>query len=148
MGFSRQESWSKLPFPPPGNLPDDPGMEPGSPTLQKDSLPPEPPINVISFFYNFIYFWAFWGLFSLFLSVFLIITLSLVPLCHELFCGSRYFWALRSLLSIYLSLSLYLTPFPWFIFALTFPFARFPDKYRQRAQMQSNVRNESILNFA
>ena len=32
MGFPRQESWSGLPFPPPGNLPD-PGMEPASPAL-------------------------------------------------------------------------------------------------------------------
>ena len=37
MGFSRQEYWSGLPFPPPGDLPD-PGMEPGSPALQVDSL--------------------------------------------------------------------------------------------------------------
>ena len=33
MGFSRQEYWSGLPFPSPGDLPD-PGIEPGSPTLQ------------------------------------------------------------------------------------------------------------------
>ena len=32
MGFSRQEYWSGLPFPPPGDLPD-PGIEPRSPTL-------------------------------------------------------------------------------------------------------------------
>ena len=38
MGFSRQEHWSGLPFPPPGDLPY-PGMEPVSPTLQADSLP-------------------------------------------------------------------------------------------------------------
>ena len=37
MGFSRQEYWSGLPFPSPGDLPD-PGIEPGSPTLQADSL--------------------------------------------------------------------------------------------------------------
>ena len=37
MGFSRQESWSGLPFPPPGNLPD-PRIEPVSPALQADSL--------------------------------------------------------------------------------------------------------------
>ena len=37
MGFTRQESWSGLPFPPPGDLPD-PEMEPRSPTLQADSL--------------------------------------------------------------------------------------------------------------
>ena len=34
MGFSRQEYWSGLPFPPPGDVPD-PGIEPGSPALQE-----------------------------------------------------------------------------------------------------------------
>ena len=42
MGFSRQECWSGSPFPSPGDLPD-PGSEPGSPTLQADALPSEPP---------------------------------------------------------------------------------------------------------
>ena len=42
MGFPRQEYWSGLPFPPPGDL-SDPGIKPRSPTLQADSLPPEPP---------------------------------------------------------------------------------------------------------
>ena len=48
MGFSRQEYWSGLPFPSPGesswpgDLPD-PGIEPGSPALQADALPLEPP---------------------------------------------------------------------------------------------------------
>ena len=37
MGFSRQEYWSGLPFPSPGDLPA-PGIEPRSPTLQVDSL--------------------------------------------------------------------------------------------------------------
>ena len=37
MGLSRQEYWSGLPFPSPGNLPY-PGIEPGSPALQADSL--------------------------------------------------------------------------------------------------------------
>ena len=37
MGFSRQEYWSKLPFPSPGDLPD-PAIEPGSPALQADDL--------------------------------------------------------------------------------------------------------------
>ena len=40
-GSSRQEYWSGLPFPAPGDLPD-PGTEPGSPALQADSLPAEP----------------------------------------------------------------------------------------------------------
>ena len=40
VGFSRQEYWSGLPFPSPGDLPN-PGIEPGSPVLQADSLPTE-----------------------------------------------------------------------------------------------------------
>ena len=40
MGFSRQEYWSGLLFPSPGDLPD-PGIEPESPSLQTDSLPTE-----------------------------------------------------------------------------------------------------------
>ena len=42
MEFSRQEYWSGSPFPSPGYLPN-PGIEPGSPTLQADALPSEPP---------------------------------------------------------------------------------------------------------
>ena len=42
MGFSRQECWSGLPFPSPGDLLD-PGIEPGCPALQADALPSEPP---------------------------------------------------------------------------------------------------------
>ena len=38
MGFSRQEYWSGLPFPSPGDLPDS-GIEPGSSALQADDLP-------------------------------------------------------------------------------------------------------------
>ena len=43
MGFSRQEHWSGLPCPSPGALPE-PGIEPGSRTLQADSLLSEPPV--------------------------------------------------------------------------------------------------------
>ena len=42
MEFSRQEYWGGLPFPSPGDLPN-PRIKPGSPALQADSLPPEPP---------------------------------------------------------------------------------------------------------
>ena len=42
IGFSRQESWNGLPFPPPGDL-SDPGIKPSSPILQADSLLSEPP---------------------------------------------------------------------------------------------------------
>ena len=42
MGFPRQEYWSGFPFPSQGDFPN-PGIEPGSPALQADSLPSEPP---------------------------------------------------------------------------------------------------------
>ena len=42
MGFSRQEYWSGLPFPSPGDHPG-PGIEPGSPALEADTLTSEPP---------------------------------------------------------------------------------------------------------
>ena len=41
MGFSRQEYWSGLPSPAPGDLPD-PGIEPRSPALSADASPSEP----------------------------------------------------------------------------------------------------------
>ena len=45
--FSRQEYWSGLPFPSPGDLPD-PGIEAGPPTLQAEALPSEPPRKPIN----------------------------------------------------------------------------------------------------
>ena len=47
MGFSRQEYWSGLPFLSLGDLPNS-GIEPGSPALQTDALPSEPPGKPIS----------------------------------------------------------------------------------------------------
>ena len=44
MEFSRQEYWSGLPYPSPGDLPD-PGIELRSPALQADALLSEPPGN-------------------------------------------------------------------------------------------------------
>ena len=41
LGFSRQEYWSGLPFPSPGDHPN-PGIKPRSPALKSDSLPYEP----------------------------------------------------------------------------------------------------------
>ena len=48
MGFSRQEYWSGLPFPSPGDLPDS-GIELGSSALQADSLLSEPPVKPTKF---------------------------------------------------------------------------------------------------
>ena len=50
MGLSRQEYWSGLPFPSPGDLPD-PGIEPGSPALQADALTSEPPGKPVNKYY-------------------------------------------------------------------------------------------------
>ena len=47
MEFSRQEYWIGLPFHSLGNLPD-PGVNPGSPILQADTLPSEPPGKTVS----------------------------------------------------------------------------------------------------
>ena len=51
MEFSRQKYWSGLPFPSPGDLPD-PWIEPGSPVLQADALPSEPPGMAVTFCYS------------------------------------------------------------------------------------------------
>ena len=55
MGFSRQECWSGLPFPSPGDLPN-PGIEAGSPALQADTLPSEPPGKPNTFIVRFYVF--------------------------------------------------------------------------------------------
>ena len=47
MGFSRQEYWSRLPFPSPGDLLN-PGTEAGSPTLEADALTSEPSQCLVS----------------------------------------------------------------------------------------------------
>ena len=63
MGFSRQEFWSGLPFPSPGYLPN-PGIEPGSPSLQADALPSEPPwkllmtVSYVKFIISKLKFWS------------------------------------------------------------------------------------------
>ena len=48
MGFSKQEYWSGLPFPSPGDLPDS-GIKLGSPALKTDSLSSEPAGKTIAF---------------------------------------------------------------------------------------------------
>ena len=66
MGFSRQEYWSGLPFPSPGDLPD-PGIEPRSPALPAGALPSEP---FVKLYVNICLFncwiWLFYYFFALF----------------------------------------------------------------------------------
>ena len=49
MGFPRQEYWSGLPFPSPGDLPD-PGVEPTAPALAGGFFTTEPPGNILEKF--------------------------------------------------------------------------------------------------
>ena len=58
MGFSRQEYWSVLPFPSPGDLPN-PGIEPGSPALQADSLPTQLQGKHFNILYIYIYIYIY-----------------------------------------------------------------------------------------
>ena len=51
MGFSRQEYWSGVPFPSPGDLPN-PGIEPRSPVLESDALTSEPPGKPMPEYHN------------------------------------------------------------------------------------------------
>ena len=51
MDFSRQEYWSGLPFPSPGDLPD-PGIESWSPVLEADALTSEPPGKIVLLLLN------------------------------------------------------------------------------------------------
>ena len=52
MEFPRQEYWSGLPFPSPGDL-SDPGIKPRSPTLQADALPSEPPVAWVAWQWSY-----------------------------------------------------------------------------------------------
>ena len=55
MGFSKQEFWSGVPFPSPGDL-SNPGIEPGSPALQADSLLAEDQGSSNGFIKIYLYF--------------------------------------------------------------------------------------------
>ena len=54
MRFSRQDYWSGLPLPSQGDLPN-PGIELGSPVLEADSLPSEPPGVLFMYIFTFLY---------------------------------------------------------------------------------------------
>ena len=83
MGFSRQEHWSGLPCPSPGDLPD-PGIEPGSPALQANALPSEPPGKPLLD----IYLWQMFSLNAAFHFLFLFHSLfTLFTPFHSLYSG-------------------------------------------------------------
>ena len=62
LGFSRQEYWSGLPFPSPGDLPD-PGIKPGSPALEADALTSEPPYTIFVFLFLFLTYFTLYDRF-------------------------------------------------------------------------------------
>ena len=80
MGFSRQECWSGLPFPSPEDLPD-PGTEPGSPALQADALPSEPPGKPKFSFFSLV---AVDGVYSLRVVHWLPIAMASLVVTHRL----------------------------------------------------------------
>ena len=61
MELSRQESWSGLLFPSPGDFPN-PGIKPRSPALQSDSLPFEPPGKLLAILWNSAFSWVYLSL--------------------------------------------------------------------------------------
>ena len=86
MGFPRQEYWSGLPFPSPGDLPNQ-GIKPRSPALQADSLLSEPPRSPV---YTRVYVYTF---FSIFFSVVAahrirsIVPCALGRICFSVLCS-------------------------------------------------------------
>ena len=93
MEFSKQEYWSRLPFSSPGDLPN-PGIEPGSPSLQADSLPSDPPAWFIKMLdYRTFLFWGDFEAFSLHYNILL---------GGVIFDGSRAsFWCLSKIPCLY-----------------------------------------------
>jgi len=92
MGFPRQEYWSGLPSPPPGDLPDL-GIQPASPALQVDSLPLRHqeilvPLATPNFsFFKLLLVYPVWLVFFLFLmdNVFTLLAFAyVVPLTNVL----------------------------------------------------------------
>ena len=98
MGFSRQEYWSGLPFPPPGNLPN-PGIKPASPAspiLQANSLLlSAKPFYKCTLTYSFVYSSAnrFWGHFPVvFYYKIAILSILIISSVHSYKSLSRYYW--------------------------------------------------------
>ena len=87
MEFSRQEYWSGFPFPSPGDLPD-PGIKPGSPTLQADALPSEP---TTSFIYIYIYIYIYINL-NFIVNIFLDFLSHIYSLSILYFPLLEHFW--------------------------------------------------------
>ena len=81
MGFSRQEYWSGLSFPSPGDLPD-PGIEPRSPELEADTLTSEPTgkpkVSIGVSIGVWLCLWAFYFVSLIYISVFVP-----VPYCRD-----------------------------------------------------------------
>ena len=125
MGFSRQEYWSGLPFPSPGDLPDA-GIEPKSPALQADALPSHQGslgclVDSLNLWTPVLQFWEvfFFPLFSdfpSFLPLSLLPRSTVTPLRHAL---------LELLLCMYQSSWISLLIYFSFLFSILFPLSSF-----------------------
>ena len=76
MGFSRQEYWSGLPFPSPGDLPNQ-GIEPGSPTLEADALTSEPlgkPLYTIYIIYIYSIYYIYYNAYIVYIIMYMMRT--------------------------------------------------------------------------
>ena len=125
MGFSRQESWSGLPFPPPGDLPD-PGTKPMSPTLVGGFFTTEPPFRGLGQDYrnSFLFFfnipldictqWSFLFFSPLPSDVFSRLVSENTPICLYSRCGLTYKkWCRVIFLLLFTMLLLTETKIPW-----------------------------------
>ena len=123
MRFSRQEYWHGLPFTSPGDLPH-PGIKPGSPTLQADTLPSEPPGNTISWCRKIIWMLAFFSIILSFVKFYQNITMFnfyilsvaavMLQLCNWVVVTKTAWLAKPQLCTIWLSLQKkkFTDPFP------------------------------------
>ena len=129
MGFSRQESWSGLPFPPPGDLPDL-GAKPMSPALGGGFSTTEPPFRGLGWDYrnSFLFFcnipldvctqWSFLFLFPFPSDVFSRPVSENTPICLYSRCGLTYKkWCRVIFLLLFTMLLLTETKIPWTVIA-------------------------------
>ena len=97
MGFSRQEYWSGLPFPSPGNLPN-PGIEPRSPALQADALTSEPPGKRSKMSYAYVFVSMTSKVFTFFSVI--ILCRELIPHFQRLFLKEKKLFAFEFTLTV------------------------------------------------
>ena len=105
-GISRQEYWNELSFPSPEDLPDQ-GIKPGSPALQADALPSEPP-GKLSFIFIFLCVFPLCEDFIFYLATLLFMN---IPVFHLSDFKMLLWHSCTFLLDIYLGIDMYMSSF-------------------------------------